>query len=277
MTLIPAMPTTWTNGQVLTHTDLNAAFSHLRTYTNSLFLSKDEAGQTVSVAVTFSAAPTFSAGLSITGTLTMTTAASKLVPGATSFSHRNNADSADNLLISDAGAVTIRAGLTVTSGGATITAGGLTVTAGGLTVSASGITVTGNSTITGTLGGVTTLTCTTVTATNLGGTLSTAAQGNVTSLGTLTGLTVSGAPTFQAGGTFSPQNTANIYLGTDGTTAKTVTDTRGWVIIPYVTSKPAVNLVAVANATSAICYDPSNKKMYAYSGSGTTWHEVAFT
>ena len=51
----------------------------------------------------------------------MTTAASVLVPGATSFAIRNNADGANNLLISDAGAVTTRAGLTVTTGGATIT------------------------------------------------------------------------------------------------------------------------------------------------------------
>jgi hypothetical protein len=72
------------------------------------------------------------------------------------------------------------------------------VCSAGLTVSASGITVTGNSTITGTLGGVSTLTCTTVTATNLGGTLSTAAQPNVTSLGTLTSLSVSGVPAFSA-------------------------------------------------------------------------------
>lgn len=40
--------------------------------------------------------------------LTLTTAASKIVPGATSLSLRNNADSADNLLISDAGVVTAR-------------------------------------------------------------------------------------------------------------------------------------------------------------------------
>jgi hypothetical protein len=69
----------------------------------------------------------------------------------------------------------------------------LTVTDGGITVSADGITVTGNSTITGTLGGVTTLSCTTVTATNLGGTLTTAAQPNITSFGTLTSLTIGGA------------------------------------------------------------------------------------
>jgi len=43
--------------------------------------------------------------------LIFTTAASKIIPGATSLSHRNNADSADNLLISDAGVVTIRSDL----------------------------------------------------------------------------------------------------------------------------------------------------------------------
>lgn len=63
-------------------------------------------------------------------------AASKIIPGVTSISLRNHADSADNLLVTDAGAVTTRAGLTVTTGGATVTAGGLTVTAGGATISA---------------------------------------------------------------------------------------------------------------------------------------------
>jgi hypothetical protein len=48
-------------------------------------------------------------------------------------------------------AVTIATGLTVTAGGATVTAGGLTVSAGGAAI-------TGNSTITGTLGGLTGLT-----------------------------------------------------------------------------------------------------------------------
>lgn len=62
--------------------------------------------------------------------LTFTHATARLVPGATSFSLRNNANNADNLLVSNAGAVTVRAGLTVTAGGAVITAGGLTVTTG---------------------------------------------------------------------------------------------------------------------------------------------------
>lgn len=59
---------------------------------------------------------------------------------------------------------------------------------GGLTVSSGGVTVTGNSTITGTLSGITTLT-----ATSLGGTLTTASQPNVTGVGTLGALNVTGA------------------------------------------------------------------------------------
>jgi hypothetical protein len=50
----------------------------------------------------------------IAGILKFSAAASRIVPGATSLALRNNANSADNLLISDAGAATIRAGLTVT-------------------------------------------------------------------------------------------------------------------------------------------------------------------
>jgi len=52
-------------------------------------------------------------GGTLTGALTTTqlsisTAVGKIIPGATSLSLRNNADSADNLLISDAGNVTVR-------------------------------------------------------------------------------------------------------------------------------------------------------------------------
>jgi uncharacterized membrane protein len=91
--------------------------------------------------------------ITTSGTLTMTAAVSKLVPGATSFSHRNTADSADNLLITDAGAVTTRSTLTVTAGGLTVSAGtsavqALTATTGvfSSTVSSSGFSgpLTGN-------------------------------------------------------------------------------------------------------------------------------------
>jgi hypothetical protein len=50
------------------------------------------------------------------GKINITTAASQIIPGATSLSFRNNANSANNLIITDAGAATIRNGLTVTAG-----------------------------------------------------------------------------------------------------------------------------------------------------------------
>jgi hypothetical protein len=43
----------------------------------------------------------------------MATAVSKLVPGATSFSHRNNADNQDNLLINDSGSISVRGNITL--------------------------------------------------------------------------------------------------------------------------------------------------------------------
>lgn len=135
-------------------------------------------------AVTMRGAATISSGgLTVTGSpdITMTDAASQIVPGATSFSIRDNGNANDNLLVSNAGATTVRNGLTVSGGGATITgspditltdavsrivpgatsmslrnhansndnllitdAGAATIRAG-LTVSASGIAVTGSS------------------------------------------------------------------------------------------------------------------------------------
>lgn len=55
------------------------------------------------------------------GSLTFTAVASKIIPGATSISLRNNADSADNLIITNAGVATVRAGLVITAGGLTLT------------------------------------------------------------------------------------------------------------------------------------------------------------
>lgn len=48
----------------------------------------------------------------LASSLTFSTAAGKIIPGATSISLRNNADNADNLIITDAGAVTVRSTLT---------------------------------------------------------------------------------------------------------------------------------------------------------------------
>lgn len=73
------------------------------------------------------------------GNLTFAAASAKIIPGATSLLFRNNADSADNLSITNAGLVTVRAGLTVTASGLTVTAGGATITAGNLAMTAGSI------------------------------------------------------------------------------------------------------------------------------------------
>lgn len=154
--IIPSL-TSYVSFTTVTAAGQNNNEALIRDNVNLYCAAKDVANTWTDVQ-TFSVAPVFSAGVSLTGTLTMATAASKIVPGATSLSLRNNADSADNVLVSNAGAVTIRAGLTVTAGGATITAGGLTVSAGttavgDLTVSGSftpaGISIAGNLTMSG--------------------------------------------------------------------------------------------------------------------------------
>lgn len=86
--------------------------------------------------------------------VTITTTTFSVIPGATSFTFKNNANTQNNMVIADNGDVTFRA----------------------------------------TVSGITTLT-----ATTLAGTLSTAAQANVTSLGTLTSLTVTGVVTVNTG------------------------------------------------------------------------------
>lgn len=64
----------------------------------------------------------FSSTVLVTGDLTagarlvFTTAVGKIVPGATSLSHRNAADSADNLLITDAGLATFRNTVNLSAG-----------------------------------------------------------------------------------------------------------------------------------------------------------------
>lgn len=88
-----------------------------------------------------------SGGLSMPGPLTLTTAASRIIPGVTSLSLRNNANSADNLLVTDAGVATVRAGLAVTAGGLTVTAGGLLVSAGGGVINAASLATVQNATV----------------------------------------------------------------------------------------------------------------------------------
>lgn len=74
----------------------------------------DSAGRlTFSANLTFDGTNLTDTGTVTAGQLTISTAVGKIVPGATSLSHRNHADSADNLLISDAGVVTVRSTLSL--------------------------------------------------------------------------------------------------------------------------------------------------------------------
>jgi hypothetical protein len=86
-----------------------------------------ESTQSMNGVKTWNGAATFAGGATVAGTLVLSTAVSKIRPGATSFAIRNNADAADNVLVTDAGAATIRAGLTVTAGGLAVLAGNLGV------------------------------------------------------------------------------------------------------------------------------------------------------
>jgi hypothetical protein len=106
--------------------------------------------------------------LTVSGLLSMTATAAQISGGPTSLSLRNNANSADNILITDAGAITVRS----------------------------------------TISGVTTLT-----ATNLAGTLTTAAQANVTSLGTLTSLTMGGTLSKGSNALTGSYNSSDWFLG----------------------------------------------------------------
>ena len=96
------------------------------------------------------------------------------------------------------GAWTYNEGVVMTDG-LSVTAGGVAVTAGGLTVSAGGATVTGNSTITGTLGGLTGLTVASGGAAITGNSTVT---GNLTVTGTVSGAAVVVPASSVTAGTF---------------------------------------------------------------------------
>jgi len=269
--------TSFTSGTTAKASEVNGNFDEIKTKTNTYGMWVDSAC-TVSVGHTFSAAQTFGAGISLTGTLTMATAASTLVPGATSFTIRNNADSADNLKVLDSGATTIRNALTVSAGGATIT---------------------GNSTITGTLGGLTGLTM-------ASGTLSAV---DLTVSGTFTpnGLTSNGNLTFSGasrriipgtssltirnvGNTvdaISVQSTvvaiggsatiSEVQIGTGsnttiGNTGMSTNATAGFLVLPGTNGAGAPT--GAVNQYSC-CVDDANSRLYIRIGS--TWKYASLT
>lgn len=139
------------------------------------------------------------------GQLNLAVAASKIVAGATSLSLRNNANTADNILVADSGAVTFRS----------------------------------------TVGGITTLT-----ATTLAGTLSTAAQPNVTSVGTLTSLTTSGNVTAGATAGFFWTGRSRFVSNSDGEVS--VQSNAGAAANLVVALLTASNGITVSAGTTAV-------------------------
>lgn len=95
--------------------------------------SSDPAGGTQLVQIKNNAG-TVQLALTSDGILVMTAAASKLVPGVTSFAVRNNADSQNNIIVTDAGAVTLRALLTNTVANPSISLGADGSASGGLRI-----------------------------------------------------------------------------------------------------------------------------------------------
>jgi hypothetical protein len=287
---IPALHT-YVDGDVLTASQLNSDYSAIRTAYNSGAVQTDKAA-TITVTHVFSVAQTFSAGITVTGTITMATTASKIVPGATSLALRNHADSANNLLVSDAGAVTTRSALTVTAGGITVTAGDLTLSSGGITLSGS-ITGLTSLAMAGALSGVTTL----------------AASGVVSLAATGQCLTFNGAsPQIRAGSTgldilnhagsanllriaqangmqlLNANNAMTIDLGYGGGTAMVITNTGGNIELGGASATTAtVNLPrmpqcagtptgVVSNGTFIL--DTTAHKLWIYDGS---WKYVTLT
>jgi hypothetical protein len=105
-----------------------------------------------------------------------------------------------------------------TTSGALVISGGLgvggNINTGGTVNSIAGSLSVGSLTITTGALSVTNLTATSITSTTISGTLSTAAQTNITSVGTLVGLQVSGTASFGSGTvTFNPTNSYPLNLG----------------------------------------------------------------
>jgi hypothetical protein len=138
---------------------------------------------------------------SFSGNVSITSGVTNLTPSSFSLNPGGSGSSIDN----------VNVGLNARSTGAFTTLAAnqaVTFTAG----TSSSSTTTGTLVVTGGIGASGTVTASTVNATNLGGTLSTASQTNVTSLGTLSSLAVSGNTTL---GTVSSAG-GKVHIGLTG-------------------------------------------------------------
>ena len=277
-------PPSWSDGDILYATALTTGFSNITTYANA-YMAWLAANQTWTGTNTFNAAVTTAAGITVNTTgltvapqtaLTFTHASARILPGATGLYFRDTANSADNLGITDAGVVTVR--------------GGLTVTAGGATVSSGGITVTGNSTITGTLSGITTMTVTTMTASTFAGGAAASklligsaslSIKDSTDASTIMSITPS-AITVATGIGFTAPVTGGgglgLVVGSNVTlhgTALATNATTGFVVMPSMAGTPTGNMGAGFPAGGCpMVIDTTGSKIWVNMG-GTTWKSVA--
>lgn len=144
---------TWTS-EVLYAADLNSWFTEIRSKVNTYgaWLDNNQTftgNQTFSGTIAANGAVTTAAGITVNTTgitiapqtaITFSHASARIIPGSTGLYFRNNANSADNVAITDAGAVTIRADLTITgalSGVTTLAMSG--ALSGVTTLAASGV------------------------------------------------------------------------------------------------------------------------------------------
>lgn len=264
--------------------EVNSNFTNLRDTVNTYAVLTDVA-KTITVTHTYSASQTFTGGFTAGATCTVSTgnvaitagnltfgaASAKIIPGATSLLVRDTADANTNLGITDAGAVTIRAGLTV---------------------SGSGITVTGNSTITGTLAGITTLSADVYGSANASPKLLTGATSlvvrNSTDAATL--LTISnGGAIMQGssmafsfgGGTVGTVNasSANLQCAASGGFvtfsggALATNATLGFATFPSCAGTPTGVPNSPPSGAIPFVYDSTNNYLYVYNGGA--WKKTA--
>lgn len=274
----------WNNGDVLTHTNLNGNFTEIRSTVNTYGLFTD-VNRTITANLTF--APSSGVGITVStggititaggltvtaggatitagnlavtaGNLTFAAASAKLIPGATSFLIRNNADSADNVAITDAGAVTVRAGLTVSAG----------------TTAVQALTTTG-----ATISGQTAITLSHASARVVPGSTSLSFRNNgnsadnllITDAGAVTtrqkltvtagGATINGTSSCVldvGSGIALTTPSGYVFLGTQGNIAAAATT--GFPVLPVADGTPS----GAATAGAIVFY---NNRIYAYNGS----------
>jgi len=255
--------------EVLTSADLNSWFSEIRTKVNTYGAWLDASSQTFTGANTFSGAVTTSAGITVNTTgltiapqtaITFSHASARVVPGSTGLYFRNNANDADNVAITDAGAVTVRAGLTITAGGLTITSGDLTLSSGTLSIAT--LSVTGNTTLGDASGD-------TITFTGRVASHVYFSSDNQYDIGT------SGAKPRDIYAARNIHVAGDAYLGS--TTALNTSSTSGFAWIPKLTGTPTTSNPSGSGTLCALAYDYSSNRLIVWNSDTGDWYYVALS